>query len=26
MRVIVHRELPHPGATRNAFEIRHGYR
>jgi hypothetical protein len=26
MRVIVHRELPHPGATLNAFEIRDGYR
>ena len=26
MRVIVRRELPHPGATLNAFEIRDGYR
>ena len=26
MRVIVRRELPHPGATLDAFEIRDGYR
>ncbi len=26
MRVIVRRELPHPGATVDAFEIRDGYR
>ncbi len=26
MRVIVRRELPHPGATLDAFEVRHGYR
>jgi len=26
MRVIVRRELPHPGATLYAFEIRDGYR
>jgi hypothetical protein len=26
MRVVVRRELPHPGATLDAFEIRDGYR
>ena len=26
MRVIVRRELPHPGATLDAFEVRDGYR
>ena len=26
MRVIVRRELPHPGATLDAFEVRDGFR